>query len=407
MSDLVTRAQVILLARTLHVPAERLTHLEKLGAAGLHELQERMARVIFARHNATFSRLSMLVPIVPLSISLPLVQRVVPPVMAGRAAGAIGVDHPKKAAEAVGMLSPSYAADGAPYMDPHTVGQLADVAPPEPVVAIVNEILRREDYVTAGPFLAYATPQLIAAVEKGVHDDEGLIRSAAYSYSGEAISMIVRHLLGGPEQRIPRLVRTILEGPEDLRLAALSVFARTDADVIAGIGDILFEQGSPTEIADLIGTFIAAEAIPETLRFLAHLSPAAVGQLAANPIIQDRDALAAVVGVLDGCTDSEQWRGLLSLAAHVEPEVARRIAAQLAGFDGATLAQLPTIVTETDQWPPLLRVVATAEADGQARVGEAWSRLPEAERAELDQRIRDLGLEESLSALTATLHLVH
>ncbi|MFI6865680.1 hypothetical protein [Nocardia sp. NPDC050406] len=407
MSDLVTRAQVILLARTLHVPAERLAHLEKLGAAGLHELQQRMARVIFARHNATFSRLSMLVPVVPLSISLPLVQRLVPPVMAGRAAGAIGVDHPKKAAEAVGMLDPAYAADGAPYMDPHTVGQLADVAPAEPVVRIVNEILRRKDYVTAGPFLAYATPTLIEAVEKGVHDDEGLIRSAAYSYSGESISVIVRHLLGGAEQRIPRLVRTILDGDKELRLAALSVFARTDADVIEGIGDILFEQATPEEIADLVATFLADEASAETLRFLAHLSPSALERLAANPIVQDRGAVTTLVAALDGCDDLQQWRGLFRLAEHVAPEVARRAGTQLGGFDTATLTGLPSLVAETEQWPALLSLLAAAEADAQSRVGETWSTLDATRRTEVDQRIRELGYTESLSALTATLHLVH
>ncbi|MFC9993798.1 hypothetical protein [Nocardia sp. NPDC127526] len=281
MSDLVTRAQITLLSRTLHVSDDRLTHLAKLGAGGLHELQERMAKVIFAQHNATFARLSMLVPIVPLSISLPLVQRIVPPVIAGRAAGAIGVEHPKKAAEAVGMLGPAYAADAAPYMDPHTVGQLADVAPPGPVVGIVNEILRRRDYVTAGPFLAYATPELIKAVEEGVADDEGMIRSAAYSYSSTSISTIVRHLLNGEGQRIPQLVQTILRGTTELRLAALSVFARCDADVIEGLGDILLDLGSTDEIAELTGDFIAAGAVPETLRFVAHLSTSALEQLGA------------------------------------------------------------------------------------------------------------------------------
>ncbi|WP_306361842.1 hypothetical protein [Nocardia sp. CC227C] len=407
MSDLVTRAQTILLARTLHVPAERLAHLEKLGAQGLHELQERMARVIFERHNATFSRLSMLVPVVPLSISLPLVQRLVPPVMAGRAAGAIGVDHPRKAVEALGILDPGYAADGAPYMDPHTVGRLADVAPPQPVVRIVNEILRRRDYVTAGPFLAYATPQLIEAVEHGVHDDEGLIRSAAYSYSGESISVIVRHLLAGPTGRIPRLIQTIVSGSAELRLAALSVFARTDSDVIAAIGDILFDLGTPEEIADLVTTFVEAEAVPETLRFIAHLTPTALAVLAANPIMRDAATIAAVVDVLDGCAEHDQWRGLLALAEHVEPDTARRIGTRLGDFDAATLTRLPAVTAATELWPPLLRVLAAAEASAQSRIGETWSTLPESERSGLEQRIRAHGLDEPLTTLTATLHLVH
>ncbi|MRH90205.1 hypothetical protein GFY24_22650 [Nocardia sp. SYP-A9097] len=407
MSDLVTRAQITLLSRTLHVPAERLAHLEKLGARHLHELQEAMAKVIFAQHNQTFARLSMLVPIIPLSISLPLVQRVVPAVIAGRAAGAIGVEHPRKAAEAVCMLKPSYAADGAPYMDPHAVGQLADIAPPEPVVAIVNEILRRGDYVTAGPFLAYATPALIKAVERGTHDDEGLIRSAAYAYSGESISMVVRHLLDGIEQRIPRLIQTILKGSDELKLAAVSVFARCDTDVIVGIGDILFDEGSAEDIAALVRTFIAAGAIPETLRFVGQLSPSALDLLAANPVLTEQESIHTLTATIDGGTDAATWRGLLELAERTAPALARRIGATVSHLEADALAQLPAILTAADLWPSVLRVLAVAEPDAQSRIGQAWSMLADPDRRELAERITELDLSEQLSALAATLQIAH
>ncbi|MVU82447.1 hypothetical protein GPX89_35100 [Nocardia sp. ET3-3] len=405
MSDLVTRAQITLLSRTLHAPEEKLTHLEKLGAANLHELQERLAAVMFAKHNAIFSRLSLLVPIIPLSISLPLVQKMVPPVMAGRAAGAIGVDHPKKAAEAVGMLQPGYAAEAAPYMDPHAVGRLADIAPPKPVMKIINELLRRGDYITAGPFLAYATPDLVRAVEEDVHDDEGLIRSASYSYSGENISVIIRHLLSGDGQRIPRLVRTILQGSKELRLAALSVFARCDTDVVVAIGDILFDVASADEIADLIETFIAGGAVPETLRFAGQLSPSALDLLAANPSVADVASIDAIAAAVDGSTEAAVWRGLLELAERTETGVSRRFGGALSHFDAATLARLPEVATTAHLWPPLLKVLATAEPDAQSRVGEPWSALPVLERGEIEQRIADLGLGEQLTALTATLQL--
>ncbi|MFE3054559.1 hypothetical protein [Nocardia sp. NPDC059239] len=405
MSDLVTRAQITLLSRTLHVSEDKLAHLEKLGAANLHELQERMAQVMFAEHNAIFSRLSLLVPIIPLSISLPLVQKLVPPVMAGRAAGAIGVDHPRKAAEAVGMLDPGYAAEAAPYMDPHSVGQLADIAPAGPVMQIINELLRRGDYITAGPFLAYATPDLVHAVERDVHDDEGLIRSASYSFSGENISVIIRHLLTGEGRRVPKLARTILQGSKELRLAALSVFARCDTDVIVAIGDILFDVGSADEIADLIETFISAGAVPETLRFAGQLSPAALDLLAANPILAEPESIDAVAGAADGSSEAAVWRGLLELAERTEPGIARRIGGAISHFDTATLTGLPGLAATAHLWPPLLKVLATAEPDAQSRIGELWSPLPALERNEIEQRIADLGLGEQLTTLIATLQL--
>ncbi|QLY28367.1 hypothetical protein H0264_23655 [Nocardia huaxiensis] len=407
MSDLVTRAQVTLLSRTLHVSEDKLAHLEKLGAANLHELQERMAKAIFAQHNSTFSRLTLLVPVIPLSISIPLVQRMVPAVMAGRAAGAIGVDHPKKAAEAVGMLKPSYAADAAPYMDPHAVGQLADVAPAEPVMGIINEILRRRDYVTAGPFLGYATPELVRAVEDSVHDDEGLILAASYAYSGENISVIIRHLLAGTGKRIPRLVQTIIQGSTELRLAALSVFARCDADVIVAIGDILFEVGTPEEIADLISAFIADGAVPESMRFVGQLSPSALDELAANPIAADAESVHAIVAAVADSTEPAVWRGLLELAVRTEPAVTRRISGQISHAEAETLTGLPQVLDAGDLWPRLLELLAAAEADAQSRIGAAWAALPDSERPELDSRIAELGLSAQLESLRNTVRIAN
>ncbi|WP_433683941.1 hypothetical protein [Nocardia sp. CA-119907] len=400
MSDLVTRAQLILLARTLHVPAERLAHLERLGAEHLHELQQRMAAIIFDQHAETFARISTLVPVIPLSISMPLVQRIVPPMMAGRAAGAVGVEHPKKAAETVALLDTSYAADCAPYLDPTMVGQLADVAPPEPIVHILNELLRRRDYVTAGPFLAYATPALIAAAEHGVLDDAGLIYSAAYAFSGASISAILRQLLAGRQERIPRIVHIALNGPSDLQLAALSAFARCDADVIDAIGDIMFTIGSTESISNLIVTAIHLGAVAELLTFTGQLSPQALDRMAANPIMRNEAALAAIIGTFDSHAESGVWRGLIQLLARGDVDSRRRSAQLLAGLSDATVVTLPSIATETDLWPMLLQVIAAGDADVQARVGAIWSTLPPERRAGLEWHIHHFDVDGRLALIT-------
>ncbi|WP_431965610.1 hypothetical protein [Nocardia sp. bgisy134] len=405
MSDLVIRAQIVLLARTLHVPAERLAHLEKLGAARLHELQQRVASRIFDEHAATFRRLAMLVPVIPLSISLPLVRRVVPPTMAGRAAGAVGVQHPKKAAEALAMLDVSYAADCVPYVDPRTVGALADVAPPGPVVAITNELLRRGDYVTAGPFLAYATPTLIRAVEAGVTDDEGMIRSAAYAYSGANISAIIRHMLHGPTQRIPRLTATVLSGSAELRLIALSVFARCDEDVIAALGDILFDVGSAEQNADIVRVAVEAGAIRELLTFIGHLGPSALDTLAANPVTGDHAVISALVAEVAERPETSTLRGLVNLLERTDAEATRRWGRRLFESDDSLLVELPAIVTEARLWPALLRILAEIDAETQTRLGEAWAKLPAADRETLERRVHQLRLDTRLATLTVTMNI--
>ncbi|MGW5111186.1 hypothetical protein [Nocardia sp. NPDC004123] len=404
MTELVTRAQLVLLARTLHVPVERLAHLERLGPHRLHELQQRMAGNLFDRHAPVFERIARLVPVIPLSISLPIVQRLVPPTMTGRAAGAIGVKYPAKAIEALLRLDVGYAADCAPYLDPRTVGQLADDAPPAPVVAIVNELLARRDYITAGPFLAYATPELIQAVEEGVPDDEGLIRSAAYAYSGKSLSAVMRQLLAGSGQRVPRLLDTVINGSKELRLAALSVFARCAPDVIAAVGDILFEVAPPSAVADLIATYIAADATDDMLRFFGRLSPNALTRLALNPVLPE--IAETLVDAVDGSSDLAVWRGVLEPLARTPAEVRRLAGLRLATLDAPTLLMLPALAQAARLWPPLLWVLSATDVEVQARVGELWATATRLDLEVLERRIADQHLDALLATLTNTIRFL-
>ncbi|MFF0497958.1 hypothetical protein ACFYU5_16235 [Nocardia aobensis] len=406
MTDPVTRAQLILLARTLHVPPERLAHLERLGAGNLHELQQRMAAIVFDQHAETFKRISRLVPIIPLGISMPLVQKLVPPALTGRAAGAVGVDHPKKAAETVALLGIGYAADCAPYLDPRTVGELADIAPPEPIVQIVNEVLRRRDYITAGPFLGYASPRLIEAVERGVPDDEGLIFSASFAFSTSALTSVLRQLLTGPARRMPRMIQTVLHGSPELRLAALSIFARCDTDVVADVGDIVLGVGTPAVLCNLVTTAIHGGAVRDMAVFFDTLRPAALAAMAALPIFTDTAVAAALLRGLEGCSDPSPWRGLFALLAQLDPTMRPALADMLAQQSDATIGALPSHATEADLWPVLLDIVAAGDHSVQTRIGSRWAMLPPERRAgvqwHLDEHSEDPRLTTVAGAVAAS-----
>ncbi|WP_067892532.1 hypothetical protein [Nocardia vaccinii] len=400
MTSLVTRAQIVLLARTLHVPPERLAHLERLGPDRLHELQEHMSRVIFDDHSETFRRISRLVPFIPLSVSMPLIQRIVPPAMTGRAAGAVGADHPKKAAETVALLGTSYATDCVPYIDPVTVGHLADGVPPEPLVQVINEILSRGDYITVGPFLDYATPTLIEALELGARDDEGLIQAAAYAYSSEAVNAIVRQLLSGQSQRIPRLVRTVLAGSPELQRAGLSIFARCEPEIIRAVGEVLFSIGSPPAIGNLITNAIRIGSVPDMLTFTGNLSRQALGRMAGNPVFGDQGVMAAIVASLSGRIDPNYWRGFFALAARTSTEVQQRTVRLLAELPEANVVDLPMRATESDGWPMLLQLIAIADPAVQQRFGAAWAALSAERRAGLQWHIHEHHLDARLAAIT-------
>ncbi|MEV0076829.1 hypothetical protein AB0H58_10485 [Nocardia neocaledoniensis] len=401
MTDLTTRAQLILLARTLHVHPQRVHHLRYLGADRLHELQQQISGVLFDQHTETFRRISALVPFIPLSISIPLVQKLVPPMTTGRAAGAVGVEHPVKAAETLTMLDPRYAADCAPYLDPRAIEQIADMAPTQPVVEIVNELLRRRDYVTAGPFLSCATPELIAAVEAGVHDDAGLIHSAAYAYDVEILSAVVRQLLDGPYRRVPRMAQTVLAGTPALQHAALSVFSRCDTDVISRVGDVLFGNARPRDVALLVMNALRVGAVPEFLTMAGHLTPLGLWTLVGNPVFENPGVAAGMVRPLDGRDDAGCWRGLFTLTTRMDEQFKTIVGCSLAALSDAAVAELPARATETGCWPALLDVVAVAGPDARARFGAVWAGLGPERRAHLHRCITEHQYDTRLAEITA------
>ncbi|MFD3703819.1 hypothetical protein ACFWUP_11775 [Nocardia sp. NPDC058658] len=401
MTDLTTRAQLILLARTLHVHPQRLDHLRYLGADRLHALQQQISGVLFDQHTETFRRISALVPFIPLTISIPLVQKLVPPMMTGRAAGSVGLDHPGKAAETLTMLQAGYAADCAPYLDPRAIEQLADQMAPGPIVAIVNELLRRRDYVTAGPFLSCATTEMIAAVEAGVRDDAGLIFSAAFSYDVDVLSAVVRQLLDGPHRRIPQMTQTVLRGSPDLQHAALSVFSRCAPDVIRRVGDILFGSAQPADVARLVRNALALGAVPEFLTLTGYLTPLGLWTLVGNPVFRDPDVGVDLVAPMDGRADAESWRGLFTLMARMDDDVRGAVGYALALLSESAVSELPARATETGCWPALLDLVAVSGERGQSRFGAIWAQLGPERRAYLHRCITELRYDTRLAEITA------
>ncbi len=404
MSDLVTRAQLVMLARTLNVPVERVQHFERLGAENVKALREGLANVIFDDHADTFKRLSALVPLAPLSIFLPIVQKLVPALVAGRAAGAVAVAHPNKAVPALALLSPSYAADASPYMDPRAIEKIAHLAPPGPTVEIANEILRRKDYATAGLFVDFATPELIRAVEQGIEDDEGLLRAGAYVLSPRTLSNVLRVIIESSPARVSRLIATAVAGPTDLRLATLSVLSRIDGDLIATVGDVLFDETDSDVVSSLLRLFVEEGAAAELLTFAGHLSPEALDLLGANPVLEDHGLLGQLLGVAVDEGEPEAWRGMLGAIERAPAESQTRFVNLLADRDEGTLGALAHILTEHHQWSVLLRILAVQDDDTQSRVAaKVGPSLTPADRASIDKHVKDLRLDDELKAVTAVL----
>lgn len=226
MTDLRTRGQLRILAQTLDVAPEELASLERLGAQDLRELRERISDHLFDAHAATFARVSKLAPLVPNALAAKVALKAIPPEVGGRAGGAVGLDHPDRAAGLLAELTAEYMADAAPFLDPRAIPVLAPRLPAEVLVPGANELLRRKEYTTASRFVEYATDELIRGFERGITDDVGLLHTAALTPSTDRLNDIVRVL---PEQRRLRIVRASLTGSDDTLVAGISVLSRLES----------------------------------------------------------------------------------------------------------------------------------------------------------------------------------
>lgn len=278
MSDLVTRAQIVMLAQTLDVEPERLRSLERLGGHNLARLRERISNVLFDEQAEMFGRISKLAPLMPDALVAKVAEKAIPPLVGGRAGGAVGVDHPDKAAGVLSKLSVPYMADAAGYLDPRTVAVLAPKLPAAPSVAVANELMRRRDYVTAARFVDFATPELVRAFEEGIDDNAGLLLTGAMARSADRLSEIVRLF---PDARMREVISEVAAGSTELQLAGLSLLARIDDDVKERLGDVVFGEVDAEAVAELLRTAVEEGAVAELLAFVTHLSPEARGRAAA------------------------------------------------------------------------------------------------------------------------------
>ncbi|MFC6014037.1 hypothetical protein [Nocardia lasii] len=402
-TELEAQTQLVVLARTLQVSPQHLAPLARLGAVHLAAIQQQLVRALHDEHAETFRRVSPVVPIFPVALGVNLFERVVPPVLAARFLGAVGVRHPEKCAQALCMVDAIYAADGAPYLDPNVFELLMRYGRPEPITLIINELLRRRDYLTAAHFLSVVDEALIAALERNVLDDAGLIFTAAYAYPAHTLTRIVRQLLAGPYQRIPGMLQTVLAGPPALHHAMLALLCKIEPSATATLGDALFGRGSVHEVGRFLLTAVYRNSAPALLTVIGRMQPVALWSLSTNPQFADPGVLSALVRSLHGNTDADPWRGLFALSARLSEPSRRHIAATLADLDEASVAALPAHATDASYWPSLLQLLSESEPAAQSRVALIWARLSPEWQAGIERHIHENRYDTRLSRITEAL----
>jgi hypothetical protein len=103
--------------------------------------------------------------------------------------------------------------------------------------------------------------------------------------------------------------------------------------------------------------------------------------------------------------EQDLWYGLLPVAAQMDESARHRMVEVVEGMGDQALSGLARIATERGLWPSLLRMLADQDAAMQERIAAAWLMLDRSARNEIEQQVRELGLDQTLSPLREALGL--
>ncbi|WP_171050254.1 hypothetical protein [Nocardia cyriacigeorgica] len=255
-----------------------------------------------------FRRISALAPLVPDKLVTAIAPSVIPPEVAGRAGGAIGMDHKHRAASVAGGLPATYLADAAPYVDPRVVPFFAPLVPPALIIPAARELLRRGDYLTASLFVEHATPELTREFERAIDDDEGIVRTAALVPSTESLNAILGAV---PSERRVRAAVHCATGEPETVLAALSVLSRITAAYAAPMVATLFDT-DPERVIDIA---VTKECARELLDVIDYLDDGRMARLSSCSVIADAAVRRALEAASDTVRRRETFERLTSVAA--------------------------------------------------------------------------------------------
>lgn len=263
MLDHRTAAQQRILSNTLGNDSDHLYELQHLGSEFLYELNAVISAYLFDLQQPVFRRVSLLAPLLPNSLVSKLAPKLVDPIVAGRVAGALAVEHTERIEDLLSRLPAEYVADCVPHLDPRSLAHITSTLSVASIAPAARVLLQRHEYVTAAAFLEFADPALICELRRAVDDDPGLVQVAAASFRDNIARTIVAAI---SEDRFSDVVTADPADPS-LLIAGCSVIARLQSEVVArlvrmigsklsAVGQTTLTQALSSERADPLSDVI-------------------------------------------------------------------------------------------------------------------------------------------------------
>ena len=382
-TQLETRAEIVKLARLLGTPADQLGYLERAAPEDLRALREQATDRLFEGDQARLHKLALASRILPATIGATIARGALGALLSARVTGLL---VPSKAVDIAAHLPASFLADIAVELDPRRAREVIERMPAWQVGEVAAELQRRNEHVAMGRFVGYLGDEALVASMEQI-DDAGLLRIAFVMEGKDRLDHVVSLL---PEGRLAGVMHAADRG--GLWPEALDLLDHMSGERQGDLAEIATAEGllpNLTEVAH-------AEGLWDTiLPVIPHMTEASRLSLARLPIVENRDALAAI---LDTASKHDLWAALLPLVDHLPAGSRDTVASLATDFDHTVLARIVTVVGENDMWSSLLRLVAL-NANLQQRLVPVVTAMPSAARARAASRARELGVLSQLGPL--------
>jgi hypothetical protein len=173
--SLAATAEIERLARLLRCRAQDVEFLGRFPAAELRALRLAVFDRIYADHEATFARIASASRLLPMRVTAPLAERMLP---ARVAAGVVASLPADQAAAMSGRMSVGYVADVAAYLSPTLGSDVLTRLSNEVICRVAAVLGERGDHNTMAEIVGALTEDQVVAVVGDIDDPETLVQVA-------------------------------------------------------------------------------------------------------------------------------------------------------------------------------------------------------------------------------------
>lgn len=369
MHDFDIDAERIKLERLLGADEGSLAYLNSTHSSVVRAFREDFSDALYRRHQDNYARLAKLSRVLPVGASAKLAETVLGSVLG---AGVAGEMDPDRAGKLAGKLSAAFLAKLSVHLEPHRAAKIIGKIPQDVIVAVAQELVGKEEYITLARFVTAIDSQTLRAVMDAIPSADAMLRVGIFVEQRESLSDLLEQL---SDQRRQDVLAAATEA--NLWPQMLVLLTHLNDKMKGVMGDAVVALGNDL-MALILETCLEHKLWEPLILTVANMSVDNRRLVLSLPLLHDKKMLASL---LDDIHNENLW----SLFAHLWTDASEQ-----------TLICSFEALAENGEWLAGL-FSAAKEAGSQDELKAELQRLP----ADLIERLQSTAKDSSAEEFAA------